>query len=176
MHLLLGNSRMESRDYKGAIQSFKRARAEMRDHTSQVLLLISLVSFLVTISEYIKTDFHPRQITSWKFDNLYITISRQLCEALRAVGHAKEAAEVVLEAVKTLGEEVYMSEGTAQWVAGRFTRRLPTCCAFKMSLQILRDNCSTLQESTVTDLQGRPLRIYQQFSVQPLTHLLHHHS
>ena len=46
MHLLVGNSRMESTDYEGAIKSFGHARAQMRHHTSRALLLISLVNFI----------------------------------------------------------------------------------------------------------------------------------
>ena len=44
MYLLLGNSRMETGDYNGAIQSFERARAQMRPHPSRALLVVSLVS------------------------------------------------------------------------------------------------------------------------------------
>ena len=43
MYLLLGTSRMESRDHEGAIRSFERARAQMRPHPSRALLVISLV-------------------------------------------------------------------------------------------------------------------------------------
>ena len=46
MYLLLGDSRMESRDYKGAIQLFKRAQAQTRYHTRKGLSVITLVSEL----------------------------------------------------------------------------------------------------------------------------------
>ena len=46
MHLLLGTSRMESGDYKDAIQVFERARAYTRYRTNRGLSVISLVSFL----------------------------------------------------------------------------------------------------------------------------------
>ena len=49
MYLLLGNSHMETGDYKGAIQLFERARAQTRPHTSQALSVVSLVSFLMAI-------------------------------------------------------------------------------------------------------------------------------
>ena len=49
MYLLLGNSRMESRDYEGAILSFERTRAQMRPHASRALSVVSLVSSLMAI-------------------------------------------------------------------------------------------------------------------------------
>ena len=54
MLLLLGNSRMESSDYKGAIQLFERARAQMQPHASQALSVVSLVSFLMAILQRIE--------------------------------------------------------------------------------------------------------------------------
>ena len=47
MYLLVGNSRMESNDYEGAVESFGHARAQLRDHTSGSLSMISLVSVLM---------------------------------------------------------------------------------------------------------------------------------
>jgi hypothetical protein len=55
MHLLLGNSRMESRDYEGAIQLFERARAQMRPHMIPALSVVSLVSFLMAVLQCIDT-------------------------------------------------------------------------------------------------------------------------
>ena len=49
MYLLLGNSHMESNDYKGAIHWFERAQAQMRYYAGPRLSAISLVSFLPTI-------------------------------------------------------------------------------------------------------------------------------
>ena len=49
MYLLLGNLRMESRHYEGAIRSFECAQAKMRPHTNQGLLVISLVSLPAVI-------------------------------------------------------------------------------------------------------------------------------
>ena len=46
---------MESRDYKGAILLFERARALIRCHTSQALLVVSLVSFLMAMLQHIET-------------------------------------------------------------------------------------------------------------------------
>ena len=43
MCLLLGNSRMESHDYEGAIQSFEHAQAQLRPHASPTLSVVSLV-------------------------------------------------------------------------------------------------------------------------------------
>jgi hypothetical protein len=59
MHLLLGNSRMESRDYVGAILSFERARAQMRPHSSGGLSVVSLVSFLLATLQRIETTRNP---------------------------------------------------------------------------------------------------------------------
>ncbi|KAF8551263.1 YVTN repeat-like/Quino protein amine dehydrogenase [Imleria badia] len=70
MYLLVGKLRMESRHYEGAIRSFERARAQMRAHTTQEFLVISL-------------------ITGWKFDDLGIRIRRHLCEAQYAASCAK---------------------------------------------------------------------------------------
>lgn len=44
MYLLLGDSRMERSDYDGAMQSFERARAQMRRYEGVPLLSVSLVS------------------------------------------------------------------------------------------------------------------------------------
>ena len=45
MYLVVGNSHMESSNYAGAIESFERARAPIRHHTSRPLLVVSLVGF-----------------------------------------------------------------------------------------------------------------------------------
>lgn len=58
MHFLLGSSRMESGDYTGAVRSFESARAQMRIHKCEVLSLVSLVSFLPTISQCIAIDLY----------------------------------------------------------------------------------------------------------------------
>lgn len=47
MDLHLGNLLMEGGDHNGAIQSFERARTQMRSHTSQELSVVSLVSLLI---------------------------------------------------------------------------------------------------------------------------------
>jgi hypothetical protein len=54
MYLLLGNLRMKSRDYEGAIRLFERARAQMRPHASRGLLVVSLVSSLTAILQRIE--------------------------------------------------------------------------------------------------------------------------
>ena len=57
MYLLLGNSRMENRDYEGAIQSFQRARAQMRPHPSRILSVVSLVISLMAILQCTETTY-----------------------------------------------------------------------------------------------------------------------
>ncbi|KAF8436838.1 hypothetical protein L210DRAFT_3631882 [Boletus edulis BED1] len=84
MYLLLGNSQMECGDHDGAIQSFERAQAQMRDYLEPPLFAISL-------------------ITGWKFDNLGITIRQQLCEALYTAGRTNDAAKCFHELKTELG-------------------------------------------------------------------------
>jgi hypothetical protein len=55
MHLLIGNSRMESHDYKRAIRSFERTRARIRPYESRVLGVVSLVSFPTALLQRIET-------------------------------------------------------------------------------------------------------------------------
>jgi len=57
MHLLLGNSHMESGDYKSAIRSLERARAQMRPYTRQGYSVISLVNFLMAIPQYVEAAY-----------------------------------------------------------------------------------------------------------------------
>jgi hypothetical protein len=52
MYLLLGSSHMETNDYEGAVQSFERARAQMRPCVGPHLSAISLVSVLLTVSQH----------------------------------------------------------------------------------------------------------------------------
>ncbi|KAF8436056.1 hypothetical protein L210DRAFT_3550116 [Boletus edulis BED1] len=84
MYLLLGNSQMECGDHDGAIQSFERAQAQMRDYLGPPLFAISL-------------------ITGWKFDNLGITIRQRLCEALYAAGRTNDAANCFHDLKTELG-------------------------------------------------------------------------
>jgi len=49
MHVLLENLRVEHSDYEGAVKSFERARAQMRNHRSRLLFVILLVSFLTAV-------------------------------------------------------------------------------------------------------------------------------
>ena len=49
MHFLLGTSRMESGDYKRAIQSMEHARAQLGNRTSPPPLVVSLVNFVLLI-------------------------------------------------------------------------------------------------------------------------------
>ena len=136
MHLLLGNSHMESRDYNSAVRSFERAQAQMRPHTSPELLQLSLVSFLPTFQPCTETDCYPRQISGWKFDNFGTIIQRQLCEALHVAGHTKRAGEAILEITNSFGDETYTSDGLSEWVSGKLIRRAYSCRAYKTSPQI----------------------------------------
>ena len=95
MYLLLGKSRMESCRYDIAIRLFERAQAQMRPHLSQAFLLVSLVSLPALILRRIESAYDHCQITGWKFDDLGITIRRQLCEALYATSHAKLACDLI---------------------------------------------------------------------------------
>ena len=49
MYLLLGNSRMESSDYEGAIKSLELARAQIRPFPSQSLFVVALVNFQTSV-------------------------------------------------------------------------------------------------------------------------------
>ncbi|KAF8551249.1 hypothetical protein OG21DRAFT_1445453 [Imleria badia] len=139
MHFLLGNSRMESGDYTGAVRSFERAQAKMRTRTCEALSLVSM-------------------IFDWKFDNLTITIQCRLCEALCAAGHPKEAGEVVLQTVNTSGEEVYMSEDLTKWVSDFTQRCLATlgCKGDEVSKATQNDEPSTV-DSTLGSPSPSPL-------------------
>ena len=135
MHLLLGNSHIESGDYNSAVRSFEHARAQMRPHTSPELLQVSLVSLLPTIQQCTKFDCYLRQISGWQFDNLGTAIQRQLCEALYAVGHTKRAGEAVLEIANPFGDGMYTSDGLSEWTFGKFIHHAYGCHAYKTSPQ-----------------------------------------
>jgi len=120
MYLLLGNSNMECSDYEGAIQSFERARIEMGCHTTRPLLVASLVSFLMAISQYKEIADLLGQVSGWKFNDLSITVRQRLSEALCAAGRTSEGGEVVLEMAKAFGKEIYASKPIANWVSGEF--------------------------------------------------------
>jgi len=57
MCLLFGNSQLESDDSEGAIQSFERARVDMRYGSSWPFLMVSLVSFFSDILQ--RTEIAP---------------------------------------------------------------------------------------------------------------------
>jgi hypothetical protein len=117
MHLLHGNSRVENGNHDGAIRSFKRARAQLRPHTSRALSMISLVSFLVATLQRIEIDLHRCQISGWRFEDLDMMIRQRLCEALHAAGRTDEAGESLLNIVNSV-DEGYMREPLATWVPG----------------------------------------------------------
>ncbi|KAF8439723.1 hypothetical protein L210DRAFT_3504191 [Boletus edulis BED1] len=99
MYLLIGNSRMECGEYGGAIESFELAQAKMRDHGSQLLLIISL-------------------IFGWQFDNMNIMIRQRLCEALYTAGRTKDAVECFNQMMGELG-----GEANLRWVSGMDSRQ-----------------------------------------------------
>ena len=118
MYLLLGNSHMGCSNYESAIQSFEHARVQMRYYGGGPLLVLSLVSTLVVVLERIETAHRLCQISGWNFDNLHVTIRQRLCEALHAAGRMTDAGESLLNLVKTLDEEVYMTGPIAEWISG----------------------------------------------------------
>ncbi|KAI9567960.1 hypothetical protein HD554DRAFT_853796 [Boletus coccyginus] len=96
MYLLVGNLRMECRDYDGATQSFERAQAKMRHHTSQPLSMISLMS-------------------GWKFDNLGTAVQRGLCEALYEAGRTKDAVKCFHQMNSEFGGETNPHSEHSEW-------------------------------------------------------------
>lgn len=62
MYLVLGISHMESGDCETAIRLFRNARARMRPHTSQALLVISLVSLLAILQRIESILWSPADI------------------------------------------------------------------------------------------------------------------
>ena len=85
---------MESGDYADAIQLFERARAQMRPHTSQALLLISLVSFqmailqriqhLAILGRYLDGNL---TILTLRSDNVFVKPCMPPVASRRQVGH-----------------------------------------------------------------------------------------
>ncbi|KAF8546305.1 hypothetical protein OG21DRAFT_1176634 [Imleria badia] len=104
MRLLFGNSCLERKDYEGAIQLFERAQTQIRFHESRRLWTISLIS-------------------GWQFDDLEITIQRQLCEALYAAGRAKQAEDALL---KMVNSHTHITEPITAWISDFIQRCLTT--------------------------------------------------
>ncbi|KAF8552314.1 WD40 repeat-like protein [Imleria badia] len=98
MYLLIGNVQLENINYEGAIQSFERARSQMRSCVGTDLPAISLIS-------------------GWKFDGLDVTIQQRLCDALYAAGRRNDAGESLLKMVNILDQAVYMSGPLIKWVS-----------------------------------------------------------
>ena len=140
MHLLLGNSRMESGNYEDAIRSFEYAQAQLRPHTSQALLIVSLVSFLTAILQRIEIDRYRGQISGWKFDELDIALRQRLCEALYAAGRTNEAGKSLLDIVNNVDEEVYMRGPITTWVSGESC----STCSSAMRLKFHRRFIATM--------------------------------
>jgi hypothetical protein len=125
MHLLLGNSRMENRDYTRAIRSFECARVQFRPHASRALAVVSLVSSPTAILQRIEIARNLLQISGWNFDDLEITVRQRLCEALYAAGSIKEAGESLLNIVNTVDEDAYMTGPIITWVSGKLCYPVP---------------------------------------------------
>ncbi|KAF8554674.1 WD40 repeat-like protein [Imleria badia] len=96
IYILLGDSQVESGDFTAAIQSFERARAQMRHHTSRTLLLVSLIS-------------------GWRFNDFGMSIRRRLCEALYTASRIKDAVQCFHQMKIELGEETYLHDEHLKW-------------------------------------------------------------
>lgn len=122
---------MGSGDYNSAMQSFERARAKTRHRTvtGEALSVVSLVSFLVAIYilQRIKTARNLWKISGWRFDDLEITVQRHRCEALYAAGRIKEAGDSLLDIVKTVDKDVYMTEPIITWASGELCFPVSRC-------------------------------------------------
>ena len=121
MYLLLGNLRMESSDYEGAIKSFELARAQLRPFPSQSLFVVALVNFLTSVLRH--NAYSSRQVLGWKFDNLDILVRQGLSEALYLAGRRMDAGKSLLKLINAFGKEVYMHGDIVEWVSGE-----PTLC------------------------------------------------
>lgn len=109
---------MEHKDYDAAIHSFESARAEMRNHTSQPLLAVSLVSFPVEITRCIEIAYHLGQIFGWNFDDLGITIQQRHCESAYATGRKIDTVNSLQQMVNTFGKEIYTRGPITAWISG----------------------------------------------------------
>ena len=148
MYLLLGNSRLESGDYIGAIQLFERARVQTRYHASPGLSMVSLVSFLMAILKSTQTVRNIWQVSGWKFDDLAITVRQRLCEALYTAGRIKEAGECLLAIVNTVDEDVYMTGPFVAWMSGKSCYPVPPLCIRHFTTDFLQ-RCLSNPESSL---------------------------
>ena len=165
MYLLVGNSHMEHNNYEGAIQSFERARASLRHHTSRLVSVVSLVSFLTAIIATYRASHLLRQISGWTFNDLCITIRQRLCEALFAAGRTTEGGESLLNMVNTFDKEFYMP--ITEWVSGEFMAHQFGCPAFETSPQILPADASPPPRPTVMQPRRLSDMIKRQHFLQP---------
>ncbi|KAF8554548.1 protein prenylyltransferase, partial [Imleria badia] len=162
MYLLLGNLRMESRHYEGAIRSFERAQAQMRPHASQALLWVSLITgwkfddLGITIrqqlSEALYAASRAKQITGWKSDDL---VRQDLCDALYAVSRARQAGESLLRMTHLFNEEVYINKDFIQWVSD-FTQR---CLVMPESSEFMQRYASARKSGSDAASEPSPLLI-----------------
>ena len=155
MYLLLGNSRMESGDCKGAIKLFERARAQMRPLPSRGLSVVSLVSFLMVMLQRVETA-NPWQISGWKFDDLDITVRQRICEALHATGRIKEAGESLLNIINAVDEDVSIGP-IVTWVSGKLCYHIPLLCIRLFATVFLERYLSTPEISVDTTLHSPSL-------------------
>ena len=143
MYLLLGNSRMETRDYEGAIRSFEHARDQMRSHPSRALSVVSLVSSFPAVLLPIEMTCDLWQISGWSFDDFDITIRQRFCEALYAAGRIKEAGESLLNIVNTIDKDVSMTGPVVIWVSGKSCYPAPVLCIRHFATDFLERFLST---------------------------------
>jgi tetratricopeptide (TPR) repeat protein len=170
MYLLLGNLRMESGDYEGAIRSFERARAQIRPRTSRALLVVSLVSSLTAVLQRIEMTYELWQISGWKFDDLDITVRQRLSEALYAAGRIKDAGESLLNIVNTVDEDVYMTGAIITWVSGKSRYPIPPLCIPHFPPDFLQRCLSTPESSVGTTLNSpSPTPLLREWAQSKLT-------
>ncbi|KAF8548747.1 hypothetical protein OG21DRAFT_1515960 [Imleria badia] len=163
MYLLLGKLRMESRQYEGAKRSFERAQAQIRPHTSQGLLVVSLITgwkfddlgvrIQQQLCEVLYAASRAKKTSVSKVDDLGTTTRRDLCEAIYAASRAQQAREALLKMTHLFNEEVYTSKDLTQWVSD-FTQR---CLAMPESSESMQRYSSTRKSDRVASSKPSPL-------------------
>ena len=143
MYLLLGNSRMDIRDYEGAIQSFERAQVQMRPHVSQALSVMSLVSSLASISKWLTIfDRYPdggSMTSTSQFDNVFVK------PCIPRVASRRQGS--LLNIVNTVGRDA-ITEPIVIWVSGKLCHFAPPLCIRHVATDLLQ-RCLSAPESSV---------------------------
>lgn len=103
-------------DYPGAVQSLEHGAGLSSSYTGHDLEILSLVSDIRRHLTYV--DLREK-IFKWNFDGLQITVRLPHCESLLAIGRAEEAAEVLLDALKSVPKDKCADEATEKRVTGR---------------------------------------------------------